>query len=71
MAKLDKIMQVDVIHISELEQKEPKDENKFKGVVTNTWCIDSFHDGCFLNDEVSIGTHDIKDFSQKIISKFL
>ena len=65
LAKLAQIMQVDVIHISELEQIEPKDENTFKGLVTNTWCIDSFHDEWFVNAEVSMGTHDIKDLSQK------
>ena len=65
MAKLAQIMQVDVIHISELEHTEPKDENKFKGVGTNTWCIDSFHVGWFVNAVVSTGTHDIKDLSQK------
>ena len=65
LAKLAQIMQVDVIHISELEQIEPKDENKFKGFVTNTWCIDSFLDEWFDKAEVSIGTHDIKDLSQK------
>jgi homospermidine synthase len=65
LAKLAQIMQVDVIHISELEQIEPKDENKFKGFVTNTWCLDSFHDEWFVNAEVSMGTHDIKDLSQK------
>ena len=65
LAKLAQIMQVDVIHISELEQIEPKDENKFKGIVTNTWCIDSFHDEWFDKAEVSMGTHDIKDLSQE------
>jgi homospermidine synthase len=65
LAKLAQIMQVDVIHISELEQIEPKDENKFKGFVTNTWCIDSFLDEWFDKAEVSIGTHDIKDLSQE------
>ena len=69
LAKLAQIMQVDVIHISELEQIEPKDENTFKGLVTNTWCIDSFHDEWFVNAEVSMGTHDIKDLSQKNYSK--
>ena len=63
LANLAQIMQVDVIHISELEQIEPNDENKFKGYVTNTWCIDSFHDEWFINAEVSLGTHDIKDLS--------
>ena len=65
LAKLAQIMQVDAIHISELEQIEPKDENKFKGFVTNTWCIDSFLDEWFDKAEVSIGTHDIKDLSQE------
>ena len=65
LAKLAQIMQVDVIHISELEQIEPKDENKFKGFVTNTWCIDSFHDEWFDKAEVSIGTHDIKELSKE------
>jgi homospermidine synthase len=71
LAKLAQIMQVDVIHISELEQIEPKDENTFKGLVTNTWCIDSFHDEWFVNAEVSMGTHDIKDLSQKNYNKIL
>ena len=65
LANLARIMQVNVIHISEWEQIEPNDENKFKGFVTNTWCIDSFHDEWFDNAEVSMGTHDIKDLSQK------
>jgi homospermidine synthase len=69
LAKLAQIMQVDVIHISELEQIEPKDENTFKGLVTNTWCIDSFHDEWFINAEVSMGTHDISDLSKKNYEK--
>ena len=69
IANLAQIMQVDVIHISELEQIEPNDENKFKGYVTNTWCIESFHDEWLTNSEVSMGTHDIKDLSQKNYKK--
>ena len=65
IANLAQIMQVDVIHISEFEQIEPNDENKFKGYVTNTWCIDSFHDEWFVNAEVSKGNHDFKDLTQK------
>ena len=69
IAGLARIMQVDVIHISEWEQIEPNDPNEFKGYVTNTWCIDSFHDEWFVNAEVSMGTHDIKDLSQKNYEK--
>ena len=65
LAGLAQIMKVDVIHISEWEQIEPNDPNKFKGFVTNTWCIDSFHDEWFINAEVSRGTHDIKDLNDK------
>ena len=61
---LAEIMKVDVIHISELEQLEPNDPSKLKGYVTNSWCIDSFHDEWFVNAEVSIGTHDKKHLSQ-------
>ena len=68
---LDQIMRVDVIHVSEWEKIEPNDESKFKGFVTNTWCIDSFHDEWFINAEVSMGTHDIKDLSQKNYNKIL
>ena len=69
IANLAQIMQVDAIHISELEQIEPNDENKLKGYVTNTWCIESFHDEWLTNSEVSMGTHDIKDLSQKNYKK--
>ena len=69
IANLAQIMQVDVIHVSEFEQIEPKDENKFKGYCTNTWCIDSFHDEWFTYAEVSVGTHDIKVLSQKNFNK--
>ena len=71
IANLAQIMQVDVIHVSEWEKIEPNDESKFKGFVTNTWCIDSFHDEWFINAEVSMGTHDIKDLSQKNYNKIL
>ena len=64
-ANLAEIMKVDVIHISEWEKIEPNDESKFKGYVTNSWCIESFHDEWFVNAEVSRGTHDIEDLSQK------
>jgi len=64
-ANLAQIMKVDVIHISEWEKIEPNDESKFKGYVTNSWCIESFHDEWFVNAEVSRGTHDIEDLSQK------
>ena len=66
---LAQIMQIDTIHISEFENIEPKDESKFKGFTTNTWCLDSFHDEWFLRAEVSIGTHDIIDLSQKNFQK--
>ena len=66
---LAEIMKVDVIHISEKEQIEPNDPNKLKGYVTNSWCIDSFHDEWFVNAEVTMGTHDQKDLSGKDYSK--
>ena len=69
VAGLADIMKVDVIHISEWEQIEPKNPNEFKGFVTNTWCIDSFHDEWFINAEVSMGTHDISDLSKKNYEK--
>ena len=69
VAGLADIMKVDVIHISELEQIEPNNPNEFKGFVTNTWCIDSFHDEWFINAEVSMGTHDISDLSKKNYEK--
>ena len=69
VAGLAEIMKVDVIHISEWEQIEPKDPNIFKGYVTNTWCIDSFHDEWFAKAEVSMGTHDISDFSKNNYEK--
>ena len=62
---LAEVMKVDVIHISELEDIEPNDPSQFKGYVTNSWCIDSFHDEWFVNAEVTKGTHDHKDLSQK------
>ena len=60
---LAEIMKVDVIHISELEQIEPNDTKILEGYVTNTWCIDSFHDEWFVNAEVTMGSHDVKDLS--------
>jgi homospermidine synthase len=69
VAGLADIMKVDVIHISEWEQIEPNNPNDFKGFVTNTWCIDSFHDEWFINAEVSMGTHDISDLSKKNYEK--
>ena len=65
LAGLAEVMKVDVIHISELEQIEPKDASKFKGYVTNSWCIDSFHDEWFVNAEVTKGSHDTKILSTK------
>ena len=64
-ANLAQIMKVDVIHISEWEKLEPNDESKFKGFVTSSWCVDGFHDEWFINAEISRGTHDIEDLSQK------
>jgi homospermidine synthase len=65
IAGLAEIMKVDVIHISEIEQIEPNDPTKLKGFVTNSWCIDSFHDEWFVNAEVTMGNHDHKDLSEK------
>ena len=65
LSGLAEIMKVDVIHISEFEQIEPNDPNKLKGYVTNTWCIDSFHDEWFVNAEVTMGTHDHQNLSGK------
>jgi homospermidine synthase len=62
---LAEVMKVDVIHISELENIEPNDPSELKGYVTNSWCIDSFHDEWFVNAEVTKGNHDIKDLSKK------
>ena len=64
-ANLAQIMQVDVIHVSEWEKIEPSDESKFKGFTTNSWCVDGFHDEWTSRGEVSMGTHDIEDLSQK------
>ena len=66
---LAEVMKVDVIHISEIEQIEPYDPSKLKGYVTNSWCIDSFHDEWFVNAEVTKGTHDTKELSQKDYSE--
>jgi len=66
---LAEIMKVDVIHISELEQLEPNDPSKLKGYVTNSWCIDSFHDEWFVNAEVTMGTHDTKHLTKKEYEK--
>ncbi len=55
---LAEIMKVNVIHISELEQIEPNDLKKLEVYVTNTLCIDSFHDRWFVNVEVTMGSHD-------------
>ena len=65
LAGLAEIMKVDVIHVSEIEQIEPHDPSKLKGYVTNTWCIDSFHDEWFVNAEVVRGTHDKNDLSKE------
>ena len=65
IAGLAEIMKVDVIHISEIEQIEPSDPTKLKGFVTNSWCIDSFHDEWFANAEVTMGNHDQKELSEK------
>ena len=69
IAGLAEIMKVDVIHISEIEQIEPNDPTKLKGFVTNSWCIDSFHDEWFANAEVTMGSHDKKELSEKNYSK--
>ena len=65
LSGLAEVMKVDVIHISEIEQIEPNDPSKFKGYVTNSWCIDSFHDEWFINAEVTKGSHDKKYLSEK------
>ena len=54
---------------SEYEEIEPKDEQKLKGFTTCTWCPESFHDEWTLETEVSMGTHDIEDLSQKMFQK--
>lgn len=69
IAGLAEIMKVDVIHISEIEQLEPNDPSKLKGFVTNSWCIESFHDEWFINAEVTMGTHDQKSLSGKGYSR--
>ena len=51
-------MKIDAIHISEIEDIEPKDPNIFKGKVTNSWCPISFHEEWNLPSEVSLGTND-------------
>ena len=68
---LAEIMKVDAIHISELEQIEPNDPKKLEGYVTNTWCIDSFHDEWFVNAEVTKGNHDKKDLSSQGYNEIL
>ena len=65
LSGLAEVMKVDAIHISEIEQIEPNDPSKFKGYVTNSWCIDSFHDEWFINAEVTKGSHDKKYLSEK------
>jgi len=48
---------------------EPNDPKKLEGYATKIWYIDSFHDEWFVNAEVTIGSHDEKDLSAKVIMK--
>ena len=61
---LAKILKIDVIHISEIEQIEPSNLSNLKGFMTNSWCISSFLDEWNINAEVCVGTHDKKSLSK-------
>ena len=56
---LAEIMEIDTIHISEIEDMIMNEPEKFiKGYTVNSWCIESFHEEWNIESEVSIGTKD-------------
>ncbi|OHT04176.1 hypothetical protein TRFO_28405 [Tritrichomonas foetus] len=58
-------LQVDALHISEIETIEPADEKLFEGATCNSWCVPSFHDEWMKASEVSIGTSDREDLTKE------
>ena len=60
---LAKQMRVDVVHSSDIDTTEPKDEKIFDGKFVNTWCIPSYMEEYDTPSEVSLGTADSKTFS--------
>jgi homospermidine synthase len=69
LGKLAEILKIDVIHISEIEEIEPSDLSKLNGYITNSWCINSFHDEWNTNGEIIVGTHDKKYLSKNEYKK--
>ena len=65
LASLAEIMQVDTIHISEIEDIEPRDRKIYEGKVTNSWCPISFHEEWNIASEVSLGTKDKESLTKE------
>lgn len=59
---LAKQMKVDVVHSSDIDTTEPRDEKIFDGKFVNTWCIPSYMEEYNTPSEVSLGTADTKTF---------
>lgn len=58
IAELATQLQIEQVHISEIEKIEPASREAFDGFTTNSWCVPSFHEEWNKCSEVSIGSSD-------------
>ena len=67
---LAEILEIDAIHISELEDMIMDNPDEFiKGYTVNSWCIKSFHEEWNIESEVSIGTKDVESLTKPGFNK--
>ena len=72
LPRLAKQLQVDAVHVSEVDTVGPADKERSKSSIYNSWCLPTFLDEFLLPAKFQIGSKDAKFFSEnKIFQNFL
>ena len=67
-ADLAEQLQIETVHVSELETNDVDDEKVVEGFATNSWSIETFIEECILNGEVSLNKDDLEYFNKKNVT---
>ena len=64
LPRLAKQLQVDAVHVSEVDTVGPADKERFKSSIYNSWCLPNFLDEFLLPAKFQIGSKEAKFFSK-------
>ena len=64
LSALAEKLEIETVHVSELETNEVNDEKLVENFATNSWSIDTFIQECIINGEVSLNNEDIEYFNK-------